>query len=99
MVLRRIFLGNRKTPGDYLRQLFLAGFGSTVRTAQTDLPFFLRSLPPLQRAGCRGFGVVTTPGAGFGKCGEGHIRISAFNSRENVERAMERIKNSLAAKA
>jgi len=28
--------------------------------------------------------VVCTPGAGFGKCGEGHVRISAFNSRENV---------------
>jgi len=25
--------------------------------------------------------VVTTPGAGFGKCGQGYIRISAFNSR------------------
>jgi LL-diaminopimelate aminotransferase len=36
-------------------------------------------------------GVVCTPGAGFGKCGEGYIRISAFNSRENVEKAMERI--------
>jgi LL-diaminopimelate aminotransferase len=35
--------------------------------------------------------VVCTPGAGFGKCGEGYIRISAFNSRENVINAMERI--------
>ena len=35
--------------------------------------------------------VVCTPGAGFGKCGEGHVRISAFNSRENVEQALERI--------
>lgn len=41
-------------------------------------------------------GVVCTPGAGFGKCGEGHIRISAFNSRENVEKAMSRIKEALA---
>jgi LL-diaminopimelate aminotransferase len=40
-------------------------------------------------------GVVCTPGAGFGKCGEGYIRISAFNSFENVERAMERIKATL----
>lgn len=38
-----------------------------------------------------GAGVVCTPGAGFGPCGEGHIRLSAFNSRENVESAMERI--------
>ena len=26
--------------------------------------------------------VVTTPGAGFGKDGQGYIRISAFNSRD-----------------
>ena len=36
-------------------------------------------------------GVVCTPGAGFGKCGQGYIRLSAFNSRANVEQAMERI--------
>ena len=39
--------------------------------------------------------VVCTPGAGFGKCGEGHVRISAFNSRENVEKALERIAAAL----
>jgi LL-diaminopimelate aminotransferase len=36
-------------------------------------------------------GVVCTPGSGFGKCGEGYVRISAFNSYENVERAMQKI--------
>ncbi|THB71065.1 MAG: LL-diaminopimelate aminotransferase [Desulfobulbaceae bacterium] len=40
-------------------------------------------------------GVVCTPGAGFGKCGEGYIRLSAFNSYENVTSAMERIKKIL----
>ena len=35
--------------------------------------------------------VVTTPGAGFGKDGEGYIRISAFNSRANVEEAVTRL--------
>jgi len=39
--------------------------------------------------------VVTTPGAGFGRCGQGYIRISAFNSRENVEEAMKRIRKVL----
>jgi LL-diaminopimelate aminotransferase len=39
--------------------------------------------------------VVCTPGAGFGKCGEGHVRISAFNSRENVEKALARITAAL----
>ena len=36
-------------------------------------------------------GVVVTPGSGFGACGQGYIRISAFNSRANVEAAMARI--------
>ncbi|MCP4409250.1 MAG: LL-diaminopimelate aminotransferase [Gammaproteobacteria bacterium] len=40
-------------------------------------------------------GVVCTPGAGFGKCGEGYIRISAFNSLENVQQAMVRIRKAL----
>jgi len=37
-------------------------------------------------------GIVCTPGAGFGRCGEGHIRLSAFNTRDNVLQAMERLK-------
>lgn len=41
-------------------------------------------------------GVVCTPGAGFGKCGQGYIRLSAFNSRANVEKAMERLAAALA---
>ncbi len=40
-------------------------------------------------------GVVCTPGAGFGRCGEGYIRISAFNSFENVQEAMTRIGQAL----
>ncbi len=36
-------------------------------------------------------GVVCTPGSGFGTCGESYIRISAFNSHANVEKAMQRI--------
>lgn len=39
--------------------------------------------------------VVTTPGSGFGSCGEGFIRISAFNSRENVIEAMNRVSSVL----
>jgi LL-diaminopimelate aminotransferase len=35
--------------------------------------------------------VVGTPGAGFGPSGEGYLRLSAFNSRENVEEAIGRI--------
>ncbi len=40
-------------------------------------------------------GVVCTPGAGFGACGAGFIRISAFNSYENVQKAMGRIKKAI----
>ena len=36
-------------------------------------------------------GVVCTPGAGFGKCGEGYIRFSAFNDYDKVAQAMDRI--------
>lgn len=35
--------------------------------------------------------VVITPGSGFGSCGEGYFRISAFNSRENAEEAGRRL--------
>ena len=35
--------------------------------------------------------VVITPGSGFGSCGEGFFRISAFNSRENAEEAARRL--------
>jgi len=40
-------------------------------------------------------GVVCTPGAGFGSCGEGYVRLSAFNSRENVLAALDRIEDAL----
>mgnify|MGYP003288298461 CR=1 FL=1 len=40
--------------------------------------------------------VVTTPGAGFGRCGQGYIRISDFNNREKVIEAMGRIAKALA---
>lgn len=36
-------------------------------------------------------GVVITPGEGFGKCGSGYFRISAFNDRDKVIEAMEKI--------
>jgi len=39
----------------------------------------------------QGAHVVGTPGAGFGSCGEGYFRLSAFNSRENVNEAIERV--------
>lgn len=36
--------------------------------------------------------IVSTPGSGFGPCGEGYLRLTSFGSRENTIRAVERIK-------
>lgn len=36
--------------------------------------------------------VVGTPGSGFGKCGEGYFRLTAFNTPERTLEAVERIK-------
>ena len=36
--------------------------------------------------------VVGTPGAGFGKNGEGFFRLTSFGSRENTIEAMDRFK-------
>lgn len=37
--------------------------------------------------------VVGTPGSGFGRCGEGYFRLTAFNTLENTKAAIERIEN------
>jgi len=58
-----------------------------VNTGTDSWAFFDRLLNEAQ--------VVCTPGAGFGRCGEGHVRISSFNSRENVIAALERIRKAL----
>ena len=39
------------------------------------------------------FQIVSTPGFGFGKSGEGYIRLSAFGKREDIIEAVERLKN------
>lgn len=39
-------------------------------------------------------GVVCTPGSGFGRCGKGYVRISAFNDYDRVLEAMDRIKGA-----
>jgi LL-diaminopimelate aminotransferase len=39
--------------------------------------------------------IVGTPGSGFGASGEGYFRLSAFNSRANIEQAVERLRNRL----
>ena len=39
--------------------------------------------------------VVGTPGAGFGPCGEGYFRLTAFGGREDTEKAVARIREKL----
>ena len=39
--------------------------------------------------------VVCTPGAGFGPSGEGFVRLTAFGTHENTEKALRRISNRL----
>lgn len=38
-----------------------------------------------------GAGIIGTPGAGFGKCGEGYFRLSSFGSPEDTKEAADRI--------
>ena len=39
--------------------------------------------------------VVGTPGSGFGPCGEGYFRLTAFGTNEGTKEAMERLDNLL----
>jgi LL-diaminopimelate aminotransferase len=43
--------------------------------------------------------IVTTPGSGFGKAGDGFVRVSAFGSRENVEEAIRRFQKAYSKEA
>ena len=39
------------------------------------------------------YNIVGTPGAGFGENGEGYFRLTAFGSKENTVKAMNRLLN------
>lgn len=39
--------------------------------------------------------VAVTPGSGFGHCGKGFVRISSYGHREDIERAVEALKEKL----
>jgi LL-diaminopimelate aminotransferase len=87
--LTDFYLGNAKLIRDAMTKLGLDCIGGDnapyiwVNARRDSWEFFDLLLNQAQ--------VVITPGAGFGRCGEGHIRISAFNSRENVTTALARI--------
>lgn len=42
--------------------------------------------------------VITTPGCGFGKNGEGYMRLSAFGHRETIEKAVRSIQDNVRLK-
>lgn len=83
------YLANAKLIRDAMTRLGFPCMGGDnapylwVNTGRNSWEFFDLLLTRAQ--------VVCTPGEGFGRCGEGHVRISAFNSRENVETALSRI--------
>jgi len=87
------YLGNAALIRDAVAKLGFKGIGGEnapyiwINVGRDSWEFFDLLLNKAQ--------VVCTPGAGFGRCGEGHVRISAFNSRENVVAALERIAAAL----
>jgi LL-diaminopimelate aminotransferase len=79
------YMGNARILAQAAKEIGLEVFGGTnapyiwVKTPAglTSWQMFDRMLNDIN--------VVITPGSGFGSNGEGYIRISAFNSRENAE--------------
>ena len=59
-----------------------------LRCGMDSWEFFDMLLNEIQVAG--------TPGSGFGKCGEGYFRLTAFNTHENTLEAMQRLKKLIA---
>jgi LL-diaminopimelate aminotransferase len=86
------YMGNARLLRDAATDAGLEAFGGVnapyiwVKTSDglTSWQMFDRMLRELN--------VVITPGAGFGAQGEGHFRISAFNSREKAEEVARRLK-------
>jgi LL-diaminopimelate aminotransferase len=39
-------------------------------------------------------GIVTTPGSGFGKCGEGYVRIALTQEKGRIREALARIRKA-----
>jgi LL-diaminopimelate aminotransferase len=87
------YMGNAKILSDAATKAGLKVFGGTnapyiwVKTPDrmTSWQMFDHMLNELN--------IVVTPGSGFGAQGEGYVRISAFNSRENAEEAARRLES------
>jgi LL-diaminopimelate aminotransferase len=99
----------RKLVGFYLENAKLIREGLTAAGLKTyggvDAPYVWAKTPGAMSSWdafdllLKQANVVVTPGSGFGASGEGYFRVSAFNSRENVNEAIGRLKRVLAAGA
>jgi LL-diaminopimelate aminotransferase len=93
--LTDFYMGNAAIILDTLQQLGLPCVGGRnapyvwIRIDGSSWDFFDKLLNES--------GIVCTPGAGFGSCGENHVRLSAFNSRDKVEQAMQRLRTAFAS--
>ncbi|MDR3311391.1 MAG: LL-diaminopimelate aminotransferase [Oscillospiraceae bacterium] len=85
------YLGNAKIIGDAL-----SGLGIGYRGGENS-PYIWFTVPGGDSWAyfgrlLRERNIVGTPGAGFGSNGEGYMRLTAFGSRENTEKAAARLK-------
>ncbi len=86
----RYYLGNARIIREGLQKLGIECTGGVnspyiwlkAPAGLSSWDFFHRLLEQCQ--------VVGTPGSGFGRCGEGYFRLTAFGKREDVAEAMER---------
>jgi len=86
------YMGNAKLLRDAVSDAQLEAFGGVnAPYIWVKTPDGLTSWQMFDQI-LRELNVVITAGAGFGAQGEGHFRISAFNSRENAEEVARRLK-------
>ena len=87
------YMGNAKILRDACAKLDMQVYGGiNAPYIWVKTPNGLTSWEMFDRM-LRELNVVITPGSGFGAQGEGYIRISAFNSRENAEEVARRLQS------
>ena len=94
------YMQNARLMREALTNMGFAVYGGT------DAPYLWVKVPDLTPVGegsswgffdwmLQNAHVVCTPGAGFGPSGEGYVRLTAFGTHENTEKAIRRITNRL----
>ena len=85
------YMQNAKLMRETLTQMGFTVYGGT------DAPYIWVKTPKGMTSGeffdwmLHSAHVVCTPGAGFGPSGEGYVRLTAFGTHENTEKALRRI--------